>query len=143
MVIGYLEGWTLIDSVYTTLITVTTIGFGDFSPSSQYGRMFAIFYLPLAVVSVANAIGNIVELIANQNVVRQNISMKELIDMDTDGDGEVSKVEYLSYMLMKLGKVEQEMVDEILAQFDKLDADNSGALDREDLIRLDEHLAKK
>ena len=123
-----------------TVITVTTIGFGDFSPHSMHGRILAIFYLPVAVISVANAIGNIAELIVNRNVVREPISIKELIQMDVDGDGKVSQVEYLSYMLIKLGKVNQDEIDQILAQFNKIDADNSGYLDRNDLVKLDEHL---
>lgn len=140
IIIGYFEDWGFVDSLYMTVITVTTIGFGDFSPHSMHGRILAIFYLPVAVISVANAIGNIAELIVNRNVVREPISIKELIQMDVDGDGKVSQVEYLSYMLIKLGKVNQDEIDQILAQFNKIDADNSGYLDRNDLVKLDEHL---
>lgn len=68
--------------------------------------------------------------------------MKELLAMDADGDGQVSKLEYLSYMLVKMNKVEQDDIDRILTQFRKLDRDGSGVLDKNDLERLDQELQK-
>lgn len=68
--------------------------------------------------------------------------MKELLAMDSDGDGKVSKLEYLSYMLVKLNKADQDDIDGILAQFQKLDKDGSGELDKADLERLDRELQR-
>lgn len=68
--------------------------------------------------------------------------MKELLEMDSDGDGKVSKLEYLSYMLVKLDKADQDDIDGILAQFRKLDRDGSGELDKADLERLDHELQR-
>lgn len=68
--------------------------------------------------------------------------MKELLEMDSDGDGKVSKLEYLSYMLVKLNKADQDDIDGILAQFNKLDRDGSGELDKADLERLDRELQR-
>lgn len=68
--------------------------------------------------------------------------MKELLAMDSDGNGKVSKLEYLSYMLVKLNKADQDDIDGILAQFQKLDKDGSGELDKEDLERLDRELQR-
>lgn len=142
MFIGYMEEWSVIDSLYATVITVSTIGFGDFSPQTQIGRALCIIYLPLAVISVGNAIGHVAELIVKRKVVSDTISMKELIEMDLDGDGRVSQVEYLGYILVKLGKVDKDDILEIMQHFKKLDVDHSGSLDKEDLLRLDRHLHK-
>ena len=43
---------------------------------------------------------------------------------------------------MKLGKVEQDEIETILSQFAKVDADNSGFLDREDIELLDHHMSR-
>ena len=50
---GYhrLEGWTLLDGLYMTIITMTTIGYGEIKPLSEFGRIFTIF-LGLASVGI-------------------------------------------------------------------------------------------
>lgn len=38
----WLEGWSFIDSLYVTVITLSTIGYGDLTPEDPYGRIFTI-----------------------------------------------------------------------------------------------------
>jgi len=49
--VGYhqLEGWDLQDSLYATIITMTTIGYGDYSPITFEGRVFTIFLSLFAI----------------------------------------------------------------------------------------------
>lgn len=59
-VVGYqrIEGWSYFDSLYMTVITLATIGYGEVRPLSQDGRMFTIFLILLGVGAVAYAIRN-------------------------------------------------------------------------------------
>ncbi|RLN52691.1 hypothetical protein BBJ28_00006899 [Nothophytophthora sp. Chile5] len=143
LIVGAIEGWPVLDCFYYTVITITTVGFGDLSPKSEAARIFAIFYLPLAVVTVAHGIGSILNELSARSVMKTKISMKELLAMDTDGDGKVSQLEYMCYMLVKLNKADQDDIDGIIAQFHKLDRDGSGELDRDDLERLDRELQRQ
>lgn len=40
----YVEKWNYIDSFYFTVITVTTIGYGDFAPQTDAGKIFTMFF---------------------------------------------------------------------------------------------------
>tara|TARA_R110000796_G_scaffold252640_2_gene389761 strand:+ start:10508 stop:10828 length:321 start_codon:yes stop_codon:yes gene_type:complete len=45
----YLEHWTWLDSLYFSIITLTTIGYGDFSPQTDWGKIFTIVYIIVGV----------------------------------------------------------------------------------------------
>lgn len=49
MVYRYLEGWSWIDALYFSVITLTTVGYGDFSPTTDAGKLFTIFYILIGI----------------------------------------------------------------------------------------------
>lgn len=45
----YLEDWSWLDAFYFSFITLTTIGFGDFAPKTDFGKIFTIIYITIGV----------------------------------------------------------------------------------------------
>jgi voltage-gated potassium channel len=41
---SYAENWSMVDSLYFCAMTVTTIGYGDLTPSSDISKLFTIVY---------------------------------------------------------------------------------------------------
>ncbi len=50
------EGWPVFDSFYMTLITLTTVGYGEVHPLSYQGRLFASFLMLIGVTAVFTSI---------------------------------------------------------------------------------------
>lgn len=44
-----IEGWGLLESLYATVTTISTVGYGDFAPASAKGRLFTIFLIVIGV----------------------------------------------------------------------------------------------
>ena len=43
------EGWDVVDSVYFSVITLTTIGYGDLHPTTPISKIFTIFYILVGI----------------------------------------------------------------------------------------------
>ena len=57
LLIGFFVlGYDLVDGVYWSLITMTTIGYGDLSASTWFQQAVLILYLPTAVAALADAL---------------------------------------------------------------------------------------
>jgi len=57
------EGWTLFDSFYMTLMTITTVGYGEVHPLSLHGRIVAVILMLAGVAAVFISISVMVDLI--------------------------------------------------------------------------------
>ncbi len=63
--VGYhlIEKWSWIDCLYMTVITITTVGFGELHPLSEWGRIFTILLIVVGVGTVAVAVSIMFETI--------------------------------------------------------------------------------
>ena len=64
-----IEGWSILDSLYVTVQTVTTVGFGDVTPKSTHGRIFATFFMLFGVGVVLYALTSTVQSIVQSELV--------------------------------------------------------------------------
>lgn len=43
------EGWSALDALYFSVITLATVGYGDFSPQTGLGKVFTIVYVLVGI----------------------------------------------------------------------------------------------
>jgi hypothetical protein len=43
------EGWSLLDAVYFSVVTLATVGYGDFSPKTAPGKLFTMVYIVVGI----------------------------------------------------------------------------------------------
>ena len=56
--------------------------------------------------------------------------------MDEDGDSKVDRYEFCSYMLVNLGKIDQDDVDQVMSLFKHYDLDGSGTITIDDVVQV-------
>ncbi|HEX6650111.1 MAG TPA: NAD-binding protein [Pyrinomonadaceae bacterium] len=68
LVFHLLEGWSILDSLYVTAQTVTTVGFGDLTPRTSAGRAFAAVFMMVSVGVVLYALTTTVQAIVHSEL---------------------------------------------------------------------------
>jgi len=68
--LGYMliEDMPVIDAAYMTIITVTTVGFGEVRPLSSVGRIFTSFLILTGVALATSAISNAASIVLGQRL---------------------------------------------------------------------------
>jgi len=66
----YLEGWNFEQALYTTVITMTTVGYGDLTPTHTMSRFFAIGLSLVAVGIAGYAFSSVAAFIVEVNIGR-------------------------------------------------------------------------
>lgn len=66
-----ISGYTWIDAIYMTVITITTVGFGEVQPLDEFSKIFTVFLILASVVIVGFAISIITEFILSKNNIEE------------------------------------------------------------------------
>ena len=61
------EGWSVLDSFYFSVTTLTTVGFGDPAPATAPGKIFTILYIFVGL----GVIGGFINVLAKHTFARQ------------------------------------------------------------------------
>lgn len=74
----FIEHWSWFDSLYMTLITLTTVGYGETHPLSQNGRLFTMILLIAGVGFVTLSIGSMAEFLV-EGRIRQILGRRKMV----------------------------------------------------------------
>jgi len=106
---GYMaiEGFSLLDAVYMTVTTLTTVGFGEVEPLDPAGRLFTLSLLALGLGAVLTLLAVLTSLVASGQLGRRltRRAMRQRIDRLRD-----------HYVVCAFGRVGRAAVEELVAQ---------------------------
>src|SRR5256714_7832307 len=64
-----IEGWSLADSLYMTVMTVTTVGYGPPVPLTHAGRNFAIVFMVVGVGTAGYLLSSAVQALVRSEIL--------------------------------------------------------------------------
>ncbi|KAI9102272.1 hypothetical protein K1719_023474 [Acacia pycnantha] len=135
------EKLKVIDAFYCVCCTITGLGYGDKSFSSEGGRVFAVFWILSGTICLAQLFLYIAEMNTEKRqkeitkmVLTRRTTNADLEAADMDHDGAVGVSDFIIYKLKEMGKISQEDIALVMQQFEELDFDQSGTLSPSDII---------
>ena len=77
-----LAGWTLLDAAYFSIVTITTVGYGDVTPMTQRDKLFTCAYILVGVFFIGTAVGVMVACAAELMQQRRKASHAHAVQAD-------------------------------------------------------------
>jgi len=128
------------DSVYMAGISLTTVGFGDFYPTTTSGKVFVIFWIPSGVVVISHGISKIGKLYVARHVkisqmrrLGKGVTVGEILRHGAN-DGKLSMNEFSILKLLSQGKITPVDLQQTKKYFRKMDTDGSGFIEVQELL---------
>lgn len=107
--VGYvvIEGFSVLDAVYMTVTTLTTVGFGEIEPLDPAGRVFTLSLIVVGFTAAFTLLAVLTSLVVSGQLGRSltRRTMRQRIDALRD-----------HYIVCAFGRVGQAAVEELVAQ---------------------------
>lgn len=131
------EDVSAVKALYFTVVTVTTVGFGDIHPQSTASKIFSLVFVPVGVIFFAKAMSAVSDIpIRNRAAKLESYVLSQFLrrltsyDLNAlqrsvdlkDGDP-ITKNDFCLAVLLRLGSVKAEELERIEAIFFALDKD--------------------
>jgi voltage-gated potassium channel Kch len=120
------EGKSWTDAIYMSVITLSTVGFGVFTPVTEAGMVFAAFWMLFGTAALVNVISQFTALMVQLNDYERITKTEEsgLLADCLEGSQEISELQFLRYGLVRSKIADNATIDEILEAFKGLEPQN-------------------
>ena len=106
------------------IISSTSIGFGDLTPSTTYSKFVACIFIPIAVASMGYILGNVASHIVEKRRAEyvkklwsSQIKLEDIEALDEAEEGGINELEYIKFMLVAMKKIDADLFDDLHDQF--------------------------
>jgi len=115
------EGKTWLQAIYMSVITLSTVGFGAFTPNTTWGMVFASFWMifgSAALVSVITSFTDYTLKMQEYERFDPEATHKAIDEFkDKHQNAEMTEIQFIRFMLMQRGTASESEVNSVLSNF--------------------------
>lgn len=129
---GFVKDWE--ESFYMSIVTLTTVGFGDHTPRTRLGRAVGAVWMVMGVLYTGKFLEQLSKLFfeieAPLDVGMEHFVDREVFDeIDRDHNGSLDRAEYLTFVLLKHKLIDKKDLKAVNTEFDRMLAEQNSVLD--------------
>jgi|Transcript_71298 hypothetical protein len=119
------EGKNLFQAIYMSVITLSSVGFGAFTPVTEEGMIFSAFFMIFGTSALVNVITQFTELMVKLNeyekhdAEEQKMLAGNLLTEMCDAEGHVSELQFLKFCLVQMKCIDSESLQAIEEAFQR------------------------
>jgi len=144
------EGKTLFQAIYMSVITLSTVGFGFFTPVTEVGMIFGAFMMFFGAGALGAVISNFTALMVQLNQWERvhketgKTAVAALLKTQLNGANEVTELQFMRFLLLQCSAVSERDLNRISKLFRSLDPEKGkvALTTVEDILTNDDTLEK-
>jgi voltage-gated potassium channel len=122
------EHLDIASNFYMCVMTLCTIGFGDYHPITQPGRLFGAFWMILGAATVAKSVMTIMHGIFRHRQTLKSLKVSQEMFKALSHESEaISREDFLMFELCRHG-VHKSMIELVKERFAEFDSDGDGLI---------------
>lgn len=134
------EDFSAVDSLYFTMITMSTVGYGDINMKHASTMIFDVFFVIIGVSLLIYFLLTLGALFAKKMrrrmfkiFARKGVTMDVIKAVADPETGKAQRPDFLAYLLVHSGKVKPMDINKVNQLFDAIDCHGTGSVDVSDL----------
>jgi len=126
------EGKTWLQAIYMSIITLSTVGFGAFTPNTTGGMIFGAFWMIFGSAALVGVVGAFTQFVMDSNMYERfdaeqvEQSSQAVDDLKQNGTKELDETQFIRFTLLQKGLCKAEDVDTLLDHFQTLSEEKDG-----------------
>jgi len=126
------EGKTWFQATYMSIITLSTVGFGAFTPNTTGGMIFGSFWMIFGSAALVGLVGAFAQFVVDSNMYERfdaeqlENSRKVVDELKQSGKKELDETQFIRFTLLQKGLCTADDVDTLLDNFQTLSDEKDG-----------------
>ncbi|MFA4996346.1 MAG: potassium channel family protein [Patescibacteria group bacterium] len=89
----YSEGWSIVNSLYFTVMTLTTVGYGDFVPSHDVSKIVTVVYGIISIPIMLFILGVLAENYFEVRMKGLESRLRDILSQEKEIEEEIEETE--------------------------------------------------
>ena len=71
------ENWSIVNSIYFCIMTISTVGYGDFTPTTEFSKIYTVLFSILGIGIFVGIVSKLAKAFTNKRLEKIHVKSKK------------------------------------------------------------------